>query len=80
MLALEVDEEELLQRLLKRGEESGRSDDRDESTIRNRIREYEEKTAPLKEYYKKQGKFRSIEGVGSVEEIFARITEAVENG
>ena len=80
MLALEVGEEELLQRLLKRGEESGRSDDRDETTIRNRIQEYENKTAPLKDYYKEQDKFRSIEGVGSIDEIFGRITEAVENG
>lgn len=78
MLALDVDEEELLQRLLKRGAESGRSDDQDETTIRNRIREYEKKTAPLKEYYQEQGKFRSIEGVGSIDEIFGRITEAVD--
>ncbi len=78
MLALEVGEEELLQRLLKRGEESGRSDDQDEKTIRNRIQEYEKKTAPLKDHYKEQGKFCSIEGVGSIEEIFGRITEAVD--
>lgn len=78
MLALEVDEEELLQRLLKRGQESGRSDDQDEGTIRNRIQEYEKKTAPLKEYYNGQGKFRSIEGVGSIDEIFGRISETVD--
>ncbi len=78
MLALEVDEEELLKRLLERGKESGRSDDQDESTIRNRIEEYEKKTAPLKEYYRDQGKFRSIEGVGSIDEIFGRIQEAIE--
>lgn len=78
MLALEVGEEELLQRLLKRGEESGRSDDRDEKTIRNRIREYEEKTAPLKDYYQQQDKFCSVEGVGSIEEIFERICASVD--
>lgn len=78
MLALEVDEEELLQRLLKRGQDSGRSDDQDESTIRNRIQEYEKKTAPLKEYYQAQEKFRSVEGVGSIDEIFGRITEAID--
>lgn len=78
MLALEVDEEELLHRLLKRGEDSGRSDDQDESTIRNRIQEYEKKTAPLKEYYRGQGKFHSIDGIGSIEEIFERVCASVD--
>ena len=70
MLALEVGEEELTRRLLERGKESGRADDRDEATIKNRINEYNNKTLPLKEYYSAEGKFHSIKGVGSVNEIF----------
>lgn len=77
MLALEVPEEELIKRLLGRGATSGRSDDQDESIIRNRIREYETKTAPLKDYYTAQGKFKAIDGVGSLEEITGRLVEAI---
>lgn len=77
MLALEVPEEELIKRLLGRGATSGRSDDQDESVIRNRIREYESKTAPLKDFYNAQGKFKAINGVGSLEEITARLVEAI---
>ena len=77
MLALEVPEEELVKRLLGRGATSGRSDDKDESIIRNRIREYEKKTAPLKAYYAEQGKFTGIDGVGSVEEITERLVKAI---
>lgn len=77
MLALEVPEAELVQRLLGRGATSGRSDDRDESVIRNRIREYEQKTAPLKDHYAAQGKFTAIDGVGSVADITARLVKAI---
>ena len=70
MLALEVDETELTRRLLERGKESGRADDRDEATIKNRINEYNNKTLPLKEYYSAEGKFHSIHGSGSVNDIF----------
>lgn len=70
MLALEVDEAELTRRLLERGKESGRADDRDEATIKNRINEYNNKTLPLKEYYSAEGKFHSIHGIGSVNDIF----------
>ena len=70
MLALEVDETELTRRLLERGKESGRADDRDEATIKNRINEYTNKTLPLKEYYSAEGKFHSIHGIGSVNDIF----------
>ncbi len=80
LIALEVHEEELIRRLLQRGQDSGRSDDQDEETIRKRIQEYEEKTAPLKEYYKNQDKFRSIDGIGTIENIFDRITKALEAG
>lgn len=77
MLALEVPEEELIKRLLGRGATSGRSDDQDESIIRNRIREYETKTAPLKEFYTTQGKYKAINGVGSLEDITKRLVEAI---
>lgn len=80
LIALEVHEEELIRRLLQRGQDSGRSDDQDEETIRKRIQEYEEKTAPLKEYYQNQDKYRSIDGIGTIENIFDRITKAIEAG
>jgi adenylate kinase len=79
MLALEVDDAELLKRLLNRGKDSGRADDKDESVIARRISEYNNKTAPLKEYYSKQGKFHSINGIGSIEEIFERLKSAIES-
>lgn len=77
MLALEVPEAELVKRLLGRGATSGRADDKDESVIRNRIREYESKTAPLKDYYTAQGKFKGIDGLGSVEEITQRLVKTI---
>ena len=77
MLALEVPEEELVKRLLKRGETSGRADDSSEAVIRNRIREYENKTAPLKEFYTAQGKFKAIDGLGTIAEITSRLVAAV---
>lgn len=77
MLALEVPEAELVKRLLGRGATSMRPDDQNEDIIRNRIREYEQKTAPLKDYYSAQGKYRSIVGVGSIAEITDRLVEAI---
>jgi adenylate kinase len=77
MLALQVPEEELVRRLLGRGATSGRSDDKDEAVIRKRILEYEAKTAPLKDYYTAQGKYREVNGVGSVEEITRRLVEVI---
>jgi adenylate kinase len=70
MLALEVDNEELTKRLLLRGKDSGRADDQNEEIIRNRIKEYNNKTAPLKEFYSAQNKFHAINGIGSIDEIF----------
>ncbi|MBX7201549.1 MAG: adenylate kinase [Bacteroidia bacterium] len=77
MLALEVSEEELTRRLLNRGKDSGRSDDTNEDIIRNRIREYNNKTAPLAGYYAEQGKYSGIPGVGSIEEIAGLIRAAI---
>lgn len=73
MVALEVPENLLVERLLKRGETSGRSDDQDESKIRNRFNEYESKTAILKAYYQKQDKYFGVDGVGSINDITARL-------
>lgn len=73
MLSLEVDDEELVKRLLERGKTSGRPDDADVSIIRNRIQEYNNKTAPLKEFYQTQGKCVEIEGVGGIDTIFERL-------
>lgn len=77
MLALEVDNEELVKRLLLRGKESGRPDDANEEIIRNRVNEYNNKTLPLKKYYSEQAKFHSINGIGSIESIFNQLTERI---
>ncbi|MEO7266365.1 MAG: adenylate kinase, partial [Ferruginibacter sp.] len=70
MLALEVSEEELVKRLVIRGETSGRSDDNNEQVIRARIIEYHSKTAVVAEYYKRFDKVVMVKGEGSIEEIF----------
>ena len=79
MLALEVDDDELIKRLLNRGKDSGRSDDQNEEIISNRIAEYNNKTSPLIEYYNKQGKFKSVEGMGTIDEIFTRLCQSVDS-
>jgi len=78
MVALEVPENLLVERLLNRGKTSGRSDDQDESKIRNRFNEYETKTAILKDYYQKQHKYFGVDGVGSVEEITSKLEEVID--
>lgn len=75
MLSLEVDDEELVDRIIKRGKEAGRDDDKNESVIFNRIMTYNKKTAPLKNFYDQQNKYHSISGVGSVDEVFGRLKE-----
>lgn len=77
MLALEVDNEELIKRLLIRGKESGRADDQNEEIIRNRVNEYNNKTLPLKKYYSEQAKFHSINGIGSIESIFNELVNRI---
>jgi len=79
MIALEVDDEVLVERLLERGKTSGRSDDADESIIRNRITEYYSKTAILKDYYSAQNKYFGINGVGSIEDITVRLNSVIDN-
>lgn len=77
MINLDVDRQELINRLLKRGQRQGRSDDNLE-TIENRIRVYEDQTTPVINYYDQQGKAREIDGIGSIEEIFMRIVKVLE--
>ncbi|MCL1821202.1 MAG: adenylate kinase [Prolixibacteraceae bacterium] len=78
MLSLEVNERELIDRLLKRGESSGRADDQDEEIIRNRIDVYNRETALLIDYYSKQGKHYGVDGVGSIEDIYARLKQTID--
>ena len=77
-IALEAEDDVLVERLLKRGETSGRTDDQDEAKIRNRFAEYNEKTAPLRSYYEGQGKFHSVNGIGTLEEISQRLTQLID--
>lgn len=76
VVGLHVDEDELVKRLLKRGEESGRSDDNLE-TIKNRLNVYHSQTQPLQKFYEEGGEYLAIEGMGTVEEIFDRIKAAI---
>jgi adenylate kinase len=76
VLCLEVDEEEVVRRLLKRAEIEGRSDDNEE-TIRNRMAVYRAQTEPLIAYYRDQGILRSVDGVGGIDVTFSRIAAAL---
>lgn len=77
-IALEANDKILTERLINRGKTSGRVDDQDENKIRNRFEEYNNKTAPLKSFYSTQGKFYSVNGIGSVEEITQRLTRLID--
>ena len=77
MLGLEVERKELIDRLLKRGQEQGRADDNLE-TIENRIKVYEDQTSPVMGYYESQGKYRGVNGVGSIDNIFGELTGIIE--
>ena len=78
MIALEVEDDILVERLLERGKTSGRPDDADESIIRNRIKEYYTKTAILKDYYSKQDKYFGVDGIGSIEDITVRLSSVID--
>jgi len=78
MLSLKVEDSELIRRLLERGEKSGRSDDKNEVIIANRIQEYNNKTAPLKEFYATQNKLSEIEGIGSIEDIALKLNNVID--
>lgn len=79
MLALDVSEDELVKRILKRGQSSGRSDDTDESIIAARVAEYKNKTEAVADYYRKSDKVVMVPGEGSIDEIFARLSAEIEN-
>jgi adenylate kinase len=78
MILLDVDEEELTSRILLRGKTSGRTDDQDLDKVNNRIKVYKEETIPVATYYKNQGKLKTINGVGSIEDIFNNISGVIE--
>ena len=78
VLALDVTEKELVNRLLNRGKTSGRSDDTDENVIKKRFAVYTNETSPVADYYKKARKFKSIQGEGSVDEINAALRQAID--
>lgn len=78
MLALDVEEEELRERLKKRAEVSGRPDDANPEVIQNRINVYKSETAPVKAFYEAQDKFISINGIGSIDEISERLYAAID--
>ena len=78
MVALEVDDEVLVKRLLDRGKSSGRADDANEDVIRERIAEYYRKTDILKNYYQEQEKYFGADGVGSIEEITVRLSAVID--
>ena len=79
VMALDVSDEELVKRLLNRGLTSGRSDDTNETVIRNRIVEYKNKTAIVADYYKKFDKVKNVKGEGSLDEIFALLSKEIDN-
>ena len=77
MVDLDVPEEELMVRLIKRGKDSGRADDNEE-TIKKRLHVYHSQTAPLIDWYKNEKKYQHINGLGTMDGIFAEICEAVD--
>jgi len=78
MVALEVDDEILVKRLLNRGKTSGRADDANEEVVRNRIQVYYNETAILKDYYEKQNKYFGVNGVGSIDDITERLSLVID--
>jgi adenylate kinase len=78
LIALQVDDEEIVHRIKLRGATSGRPDDSDETIIRNRIAVYKSETSPVFDYYAAQSKSHSINGIGGVQEIFGRLSAAID--
>lgn len=77
VIGLEVEDEELIKRIILRGKTSGRADDNEE-TAKKRLATYYSQTLPLKDFYIKEGKYAKIEGMGSIDEIYASIHNAIE--
>ena len=78
VLFLNVDEEELIKRLVHRGKTSGRSDDADENVQRKRQEVYRNETLPVAAFYKKQNKVTNVKGMGTVDEIFSSLSEIID--
>lgn len=78
MILLDVDEQELINRIILRGKTSGRSDDQDIEKVNNRIKVYNEETLPVATYYKTRNKLNTIVGIGSIEDIFNNISKVIE--
>ena len=78
MIDIHVPEEELVRRILLRGKDSGRADDASEEVIRGRLDVYRQQTAVVSDYYAAQGKYASVNGTGSMEEVFSRITDVID--
>lgn len=78
MVDIRVPEPELIQRILLRGKESGRADDASEEVIRGRLEVYHAQTAVVSDYYAAQDKYTSVDGVGTMDEVFGRIVEAID--
>ena len=79
LVALDVHEEEIVKRILMRGETSGRPDDNDESIIRKRIEVYKNETTPVSDHYRRIGKSHLVQGIGSIDEIFQRLTGVIDS-
>ena len=77
-VALEANDDVLVARILERGKTSGRADDQDETKIRTRYDEYNEKTAPLIDFYTNQGKYHAVDGIGTVEEVTNRLSNVID--
>ena len=77
MIDIHVPEEELIQRILLRGKDSGRADDASEEVIRGRLDVYRQQTAVVSDYYAAQGKYASVNGTGTMDDVFARITDVI---
>lgn len=79
MIYMDVPEEELVRRILLRGKDSGRADDASEEVVRNRIEVYRAQTAVVADYYAAQGKYAAVNGLGTMDEVFERITTVIDN-
>ena len=79
MVDIHVPEEELVRRILLRGKESGRADDASEEVIRDRLKVYHDQTAVVSDYYAAQGKYASVNGIGTIDEVFERIATVIDN-
>jgi adenylate kinase len=78
MLVLDVDHDELVKRLIARAELSGRPDDKDPAVIENRISVYKDKTEPIIDYCRKKGIYEPVNGMGTIDDIFGRLSKLME--